>query len=205
MRGLLKRKLMTEVLAINGIDDSPRGRLLSAAAHLFRDKGFDRTTVRDLAAAVGIQSGSIFHHFKTKEDILYGVMEEVIQFNTERLRAALASEVTALGQLRALIRAELQSTVGDTAEAMAVMVTEWRCLSSDKQRQALALRGVYEQLWLDVLGQLHREGAFKAEPFIVRRLLTGMIGWTPNWFDRDGALNLDDLTEIMLARVVGES
>ena len=57
---------MAESLAINGIDDSPRGRLLSAAAHLFRDKGFDRTTVRDIAASVGIQSGSIFHHFKSK-------------------------------------------------------------------------------------------------------------------------------------------
>ena len=62
---------MPETTAIHGIDNSPRGRLLSAAAHLFRDKGFDRTTVRDIAAAVGIQSGSIFHHFKSKEDILY--------------------------------------------------------------------------------------------------------------------------------------
>jgi len=48
---------MAESLAINGIDDSPRGRLLSAAAHLFRDKGFDRTTVRDIAASVGIMRG----------------------------------------------------------------------------------------------------------------------------------------------------
>ena len=114
---------MAESLAINGIDDSPRGRLLSAAAHLFRDKGFDRTTVRDIAASVGIQSGSIFHHFKTKEDILYAVMEEVIHFNTERLRQAVASHATGKEQLRALIRAELQSIVGDTAEAMTVMVT----------------------------------------------------------------------------------
>ncbi|MCK0153913.1 TetR/AcrR family transcriptional regulator [Alcanivorax sp. S6407] len=195
---------MAESLAINGIDDSPRGRLLSAAAHLFRDKGFDRTTVRDIAAAVGIQSGSIFHHFKTKEDILYAVMEEVIHFNTARLQQAVASESTAEGQLRALIRAELQSIVGDTAEAMTVMVTEWRCLSEDKQRKALALRSIYEQLWLDALNALHAEGAMKDDPFIMRRLLTGMTGWTPNWFDRDGPLSLDDLADIMLARIIGE-
>ncbi len=195
---------MAESLAINGIDDSPRGRLLSAAAHLFRDKGFDRTTVRDIAAAVGIQSGSIFHHFKTKEDILYAVMEEVIHFNTARLQAAVAAESTAEGQLRALIRAELQAIVGDTAEAMTVMVTEWRCLSEDKQRKALALRSIYEQLWLDALNALHAEGAMKDDPFIMRRLLTGMTGWTPNWFDRDGPLSLDDLADIMLARIIGE-
>lgn len=196
---------MAESLAINGIDDSPRGRLLSAAAHLFRDKGFDRTTVRDIAAAVGIQSGSIFHHFKTKEDILYAVMEEVIHFNTARLQQAVALETTAAGKLRALIRAELQSIVGDTAEAMTVMVTEWRCLSEDKQRKALALRSIYEQLWLDSLSELHQQGVMKTDPFILRRLLTGMIGWTPNWFDREGSVSLDDLADIMLARVIGEA
>lgn len=195
---------MAESLAIHGIDDSPRGRLLSAAAHLFRDKGFDRTTVRDIAAAVGIQSGSIFHHFKSKEEILYAVMEEVIHFNTARLQAAVAGESTAEGQLRALIRAELQAIVGDTSEAMTVMVTEWRCLSEEKQRKALALRSIYEQLWLDALSALHEQGAMKTDPFIMRRLLTGMTGWTPNWFDRDGPLSLDGLADIMLARVIGE-
>lgn len=49
--------------------DSARGKLLQTAAHLFRNKGFERTTVRDLASAVGIQSGSIFHHFKSKDEI----------------------------------------------------------------------------------------------------------------------------------------
>ncbi|MDF1638798.1 TetR/AcrR family transcriptional regulator [Alcanivorax jadensis] len=196
---------MAESLAINGIDDSPRGRLLSAAAHLFRDKGFDRTTVRDIAASVGIQSGSIFHHFKSKEDILFAVMEEVIQFNTDRLRRAIAAEGSPKGQLRALIRAELQSIVGDTAEAMTVLVTEWRCLSEDKQRKALELRAIYEQLWLDALNALHAQGAFRDDPFIIRRLLTGMTGWAPNWFDREGSLTLDDLADIILARVVGEA
>lgn len=113
---------MPDTPAIHGIDNSPRGRLLSAAAHLFRDKGFDRTTVRDIAAAVGIQSGSIFHHFKSKEDILFAVMEEVIRFNTERLRQAVADGATPLEQLRNLVRAELTATVGDTREAMVVMV-----------------------------------------------------------------------------------
>lgn len=70
--------------------DSARGKLLQMAAHLFRSKGYERTTVRDLAAAIGIQSGSIFHHFKSKEEILRSVMEETIVYNTALMRAALA-------------------------------------------------------------------------------------------------------------------
>jgi len=196
---------MPDTPAIHGIDNSPRGRLLSAAAHLFRDKGFDRTTVRDIAAAVGIQSGSIFHHFKSKEDILYAVMEEVIRFNTERLRQAVAAADTPLEQLRNLVRAELTATVGDTREAMVVMVAEWRCLSEPKQQDALALREIYEQIWLDVLGRLQQAGAFYADPFIMRRLLTGMIGWTPNWFSTNRRLSVEDLADLIVDRVVGEA
>jgi len=107
--------------------------------------------------------------------------------------------------LRALVRAELQSIVGDTAEAMTVLVTEWRCLSEDKQRKALELRAIYEQLWLDALNALHEQGAFRDDPFIIRRLLTGMTGWAPNWFDRDGSLTLDDLADTIVRRVVGEA
>lgn len=193
---------MMEALAIHGIDNSPRGRVLSAAAHLFRDKGFDRTTVRDIAAMVGIQSGSIFHHFRNKDDILFAVMEEVIRFNTARLQAAVARSNDPHEQLRGLIRAELQSVVGDTAEAMVVLVSEWRCLPQDRQEEALALRAVYEGIWHQVLSALHCNGAFDIDPFVMRRLINGMIGWTPNWFNRDGKLGLDDLADTIMTRVV---
>ena len=55
------------------------------------------------------------------------------------------------------------------------------------------------------MSELHDQGAFTTDPFIIRRLLTGMTGWAPNWFDREGPLSLDDLADIMLARVIGES
>src|SRR5690554_3183383 len=83
---------------------SARGRLLAKAAHLFKEKGYERTTVRDIAREVGIQSGSIFHHFRSKEDILYAVMEETILFNTERMQAALAQAQGPKEKVLALIR-----------------------------------------------------------------------------------------------------
>lgn len=189
---------------INGMDDSPRGKLLSAAARLFRDQGFDRTTVRDLAREVGIQSGSLFHHFPTKEDILFAVMVEVIRFNTERLRAALAGLTAPAQRLRALIRAELQSIVGDTREAMSVLVYEWRCLTPAHQQEVLALRDTYEQLWLQELDALREDGRLKADSFITRRLVTGMTMWSSTWFDVRGSLSLDQLADVILDRVIGE-
>lgn len=133
--------------------DSARGKLLQMAAHLFRNKGYERTTVRDLASAVGIQSGSIFHHFKSKDEILRSVMEETIRYNTALMRAALMQSTSVRERVLALIRCELQSIMGGSGEAMAVLVYEWRSLSEDGQAQVLALRDIYEQIWLQVLGR----------------------------------------------------
>jgi len=175
--------------------DSARGRLLVKAAHLFKMKGYERTTVRDLANEVGIQSGSIFHHFKTKEEILKAVMEEAIRYNTERMKRALANSQTAKEKLLELIKCELTSITGFTGEAMSVLVYEWRSLSEESQAHILSLRDIYEQLWLDVLDQAKEEGLIKGDTFILRRFLTGALSWTTTWFDERGGMSLDDLAE----------
>ena len=181
----------------NGMDDSPRGRLLAAAAHLFRTKGFERTTVRDLAQAVGIQSGSIFHHFKSKEEILRCVMEEVIHFNTDRMKAALMQAQSPRDKLLALIRSELVSINGETGEAMAVLIYEWRSLSEESQRFILTLREHYEQLWLTVLNEAKAAGLIPAhvDTFILRRFLTGALSWSNYWYKPNGPLTIDQLAE----------
>jgi AcrR family transcriptional regulator len=181
----------------NGMDDTPRGRLLAAAAHLFRSKGFERTTVRDLAQQVGIQSGSIFHHFKTKEEILRCVMEEVIHFNTGRMREGLEQSSDARAKLLALIESELMSINGDTGEAMAVLIFEWRCLKPESQAYILELRSHYERMWLDTLQQAKDEGLIAADRdlFILRRFLAGAISWSHYWYNPDGEMDLNQLAE----------
>ncbi|MDR6956448.1 TetR family transcriptional regulator [Pseudomonas brassicacearum] len=184
--------------------DSARGKLLQTAAHLFRNKGFERTTVRDLASAVGIQSGSLFHHFKSKDDILRAVMEETIRYNTALMRAALAEAGGVRERVLALIRCELQSIMGGSGEAMAVLVYEWRSLSQEGQRQVLALRDIYEDLWLEVLGQAKDAGYIRGDVFITRRFLTGALSWTTTWFRAEGSLSLDELAEQALILVLEE-
>lgn len=195
---------MRELVASGQVTDpeSARGKLLQTAAHLFRSKGYERTTVRDLASAVGIQSGSIFHHFKSKDEILRSVMEETIRYNTALMQASLAEASTLRERVLALIRCELQSIMGGTGEAMAVLVYEWRSLSQPSQQFILGLRDTYEQLWLDVLSEARAAGYFKADPFILRRFLTGALSWTNTWFRPEGPMSLDQLAEEALSLVL---
>ncbi|BBP75805.1 TetR/AcrR family transcriptional regulator [Pseudomonas gingeri NCPPB 3146 = LMG 5327] len=195
MRDLVQEGQLTD-------PDSARGKLLQTAAHLFRNKGYERTTVRDLASAIGIQSGSIFHHFKSKDEILRAVMEETIRYNTAVMRASLAEAGSLRERVLALIRCELQSIMGGTGEAMAVLVYEWRSLSPEGQAKVLALRDVYEQIWLQVLGEARDAGYIKGDVFITRRFLTGALSWTTTWFRPQGSLTLEQLADEALTLVL---
>jgi AcrR family transcriptional regulator len=160
--------------------------------------------VRDLAGAVGIQSGSIFHHFKSKDEILRAVMEETIRYNTALMRAELAEATSVRERVLALIRCELQSIMGGSGEAMAVLVYEWRSLSEAGQTQVLALRDIYEDLWLQVLGEAKDAGFIRGDVFITRRFLTGALSWTTTWFRAGGSLSLDQLADEALILVLAE-
>lgn len=196
--------VLDELVQSNRITDpqSAKGRLMRAAAHLFKTKGYERTTVRELGAAVGIQSGSLFHHFKSKEDILLGVMEETIIINMARMHEALSQANSSENSLLALIQCELDSVHTDTGEAMSVLVYEWRSLKQDKQKYILQLRDEYETLWLNTIKQSIAEGKIDQDPFILRRLLAGAIGWTTTWYRPDGDLSLEALAVQTLKLVI---
>ncbi|VVO20738.1 TetR/AcrR family transcriptional regulator [Pseudomonas fluorescens] len=197
MRDLVDKGQLTD-------PESARGKLLQTAAHLFRNKGYERTTVRDLAGAVGIQSGSIFHHFKSKDEILRAVMEETILYNTALMRASLAEASSVRERVLALIRCELQSIMGGSGEAMAVLVYEWRSLSEEGQARVLALRDIYEQIWLQVLGEARDAGYVRGDVFITRRFLTGALSWTTTWFRAEGSMSLDQLADEALILVLAD-
>ena len=182
--------------------DSAKGRLLQAAASLFKEKGYERTTVRDLGKAVGIQSGSLFHHYPNKEAILRAVMEETILLNTALMQAALAQSNDPADKVLALIRCELESILGTTGAAMTVLVYEWRSLKEESQLQILKLRDTYENLWISTLEEAKEAGSVTIDPAILRRLLTGALSWTVNWYRQEGDLTIEELAQMALSLAV---
>ena len=134
-------------------DGNRRQALLKASARLFRRKGFGATTTRDIAAAVGMQSGSPFYHFASKGELLFAVMEEgmhsALTRQLDAQASALAQGVDAGGLLRRLIRAHFDTLHGRGRDFIPVMLYEWRSLNP-RQRSAIAkLQREYEAVWRD--------------------------------------------------------
>ncbi len=182
--------------------DSAKGRLLQAAATLFKEKGYERTTVRDLGKAVGIQSGSLFHHYPNKEAILCAVMEETILLNTELMKVALAASQKPEDKVLALIECELKSVLEETGAAMTVLVYEWRSLKEENQQHILKLRELYEGLWIGALNEAKDAGLVVIDAFVLRRLLTGALSWTVNWYRQEGDMTIDQLAQLALSLAI---
>ncbi len=183
--------------------DTARGRLLATAARLFREKGYAGTTVRDIAGEVGILSGSLFHHFSSKEDILFVVMESVITAMLHDLEVALADAPTPQGRVRALIAVELAYLHGPASDATSVLFHDWRALSPERQTPLLQGRNAYFSLWHATLSEARAEGLTTLEPEILRQFLHGALAWTSFWYRPNGGLTLGALTDRAVALALG--
>ncbi|MES2973830.1 MAG: TetR/AcrR family transcriptional regulator [Pseudomonadota bacterium] len=189
-------------------DGNRRVDLVRAAAKLFRKQGFDATSTRDIAAAVGMRSGSPFYHFKSKGALLFAVMEEGMRSAHERQRVALTKAQALAGDpaamLAVLIRNHFDVLLGPGSDFIPVMLYEARSITP-RQRVTLAkLQGGYEADWEPVLQALHAGGRLKADVKLARLLIFGALNWSAQWFNRRGEASLDDLTGAAMALFLGE-
>lgn len=179
-------------------------RILDAAARLFRTRGFARSTVRELAEEVGILSGSLFHHFKSKDEILFAVMEEVIIDMDACLADRLAMARNSEERIRTLIRNQLEFTHGLRADATAVLVHEWNALSSEGQTVLLERRRRYFDRWHEVFAEARTQGLIGVDPTVLQQLLHGAVVWTGYWYDPNGEMDLAGLEDAALSLVLKE-
>jgi AcrR family transcriptional regulator len=191
-------------------DDGNRRRdLLRAAARLFRRKGFDATSTRDIAAAAGMQSGSPFYHFRSKQALLFAVMEEGMRSALARQQQALQrvqeAPPASAGLLRLLVRNHFEVLLGPGSDFIPVMLYEARALTARQRTELAALRSAYEADWTPVLQALHADGRLQADVKLARLMIFGALNWSVQWYDRRKAGTLDDLSDAALRLFIGES
>lgn len=187
---------------MNVMNDSPRRKELTRqAAQLFVQAGFDRTTVRMLAQEMGIKSGSLFHHFRDKQEILTAVIEEGTQNALIIAKAALEQcDNSAEARLQAMARAHLETLLTDR-NAHVVALYEWRRLDPEARDHLSHLRDAYEALWETVIDEALAAGLIHGDRFLVARFVMGALNWTVRWYDPAGPRSPDDLALELVAMI----
>ncbi|MDP3172595.1 MAG: TetR/AcrR family transcriptional regulator [Polaromonas sp.] len=190
-------------------DGNRRVELVHAAARLFRRKGFEGTSTRDIATAVGMRSGSPFYHFKSKAALLHAVMAEgmraAIERQTAALQAVAPAEPDAAAQLHVLVRNHFDVLLGPGSDFIPVMLYESRSITA-RQRSVLAkLQSDYEAVWEPALQALHRQGRLRCPVKLARLLMFGALNWSVQWFDAKKGASLDELADAAIALFIGDN
>ena len=134
-----------------------RAELTRTAARLFAEKGYQGTSLADLAEEVGMQKPSLYHHIASKEDLLWEVASGgAAAFHSEL--DAVPERAPAVEKIRLALRAHL-AVVGGQLEVATVFVREWRYLEGERRDRFLAERRRYE----DRIRELFREGVEGSE------------------------------------------
>ena len=174
------------------LEANRREELLHAAARLFVEKGFDATTTRDIAEAVGMRSGSPFYHFRSKQELLKAAMIAGLETGYRRLQAASDGIVDPAQRLRVMIRTHLGNLLeGDCHVPM--LLYESRALEAEARAEIAAATDRYQEVWQATLDELAASGRLRSSAAPLRLLLFGMLNWSSQWYRPDGALSLDEI------------
>jgi AcrR family transcriptional regulator len=174
-------------------DAGRRSQLLRASARLFREKGYDGTSVRDIAQAAGLQSGSWVYHFPTKHDILIAVMEQGLVDALARIEPIASSDRPARERFEDLVRTHLDTILAPGQDFVPVLLYEWRSLEPMARRRVTTSLRRYEAIWGEVIRELQQSGDWPGPTRIDALLLFGALNWMARWYKPSGKLSVDTL------------
>jgi len=183
-----------------GFDDR-RDHLLHAAARVFAERGYDRTSMRDLARASGMSLAGMYYYVKGKEDLLLQIQRICFERVYEGAQAAVAPESSAEGRLAAFIRHHVTFFVSHMDE-MKVLAHEAESLTGTSLDEVRRLKRQYVDYLIALLGALDGRAGDSAQRHVAAFTLFGMMNWIYTWYRPGGPVGVaqlaDQITKLFL-------
>jgi AcrR family transcriptional regulator len=164
-----------------------RARILAAAVDLFAEQGYDGTSVAQVIARAGVAKGGFYHHFASKEQLLYEVYGDLIAEQLRRMDAILARGEPAPATLRALI-VDLVETTAASARPALVFWRERNRLGDERTAEYRRARRRYHDAVRRLVRDGQTDGAFAAvaSADTVTFTIFGFVNELPLWYRPNG-------------------
>src|ERR1017187_7337162 len=156
-----------------------RQEILRTAARLFQQRGYDATSMNDVAAALKLSKGGLYHHFQSKDEILFEIMNHAMEITQERVLGPVRSISGAEDRLRALIRLHIEVVLSPRDREITVMLHENHPLPPALRKRINTRKKEYvhflENLMAEVQRQARKESSGRVSPRAATFALIGMI------------------------------
>jgi AcrR family transcriptional regulator len=168
--------------------------VLEVAGRLFYTKGYEATSIQDIADEMGMLKGSLYYYISTKEDVLF----EIIRSYHEETRAyfdeIVSSDLPPVERLRKFIETETAYTAHHV-EKSSLFFTEWRSLTEERRKTIVVERDRHDQFVRSCIKEAQSSGAFRpdADARLVANGLLGMVNSVYQWYDPSGPSTAEEI------------
>jgi len=167
--------------------ETTRVEILTAAAHLFAEKGYSDCNLRELAERVGMKAGSFYYHFRSKQEIL----DELVVASVDMVLNAVSNAIHDLGpdatyvdRLVAAMRAHLLPYIQSEDAHAAALMRVWEHTPPAMRHRMRAKRREYAQVWYELVEEGIREGVIRDDdPRMLVAFMLGSMGRVQEWFN----------------------
>ncbi len=185
--------------------DRRREGMVYAAAKVFAQRGYDQTTMQDLAASMGLATGALYHYFGSKEQLLIRICDQLMEPLLTRAREITLSDDPPRDQLRALVHLWVADVV-EYRDHMLVFQQERHAIESGAQwRSVRESRKAFERLVEHALDQADATGRTGMDRRLTLVALLGMVNHTAQWYRPRGRLSPDEIADGYLELLLGDA
>ncbi len=174
-------KLLDGVIMPKGIPltteelDRRRHQVFAASMHLFLEKGFQETSMQEIAAAAGMGKSTLYDYFKSKDEVLLSVVEDGVYDLTERARQITSQDLPAAEKIHQVMHAHLEYLL-ENKELYERMLYEVQRLSPESQRRIQIRRHAFQDLLCKLVEEATREGSYRAvNPLLAARTILAIL------------------------------
>jgi TetR/AcrR family transcriptional regulator, cholesterol catabolism regulator len=170
-------------------------RFLDAAARLFRQHGFEATTVREIAKAAGMLPGSLHYRYPTKDGLLLALMRRGVDADIAYVRAAIAPAKDLVERLRLALHARVRFLL--SRDSASTVLFDWRSLKGRAREQVIRLRDDYEKFWMGLIEDAAGSGVLRpgVDLKLFRLFLFGAVNWVALWYSPRRERSPDEIAE----------
>jgi TetR/AcrR family transcriptional regulator, cholesterol catabolism regulator len=176
-----------------------RAEILTAAADLFRARGYRATTLEELARRLGISKKTLYGHFRSKEDLLAAIFHRTMTLVEDGLATIRASRAAPAEQLREVIRHQVRTVVAEQA-FLTVFFAEEAALPARLRRAIVRRKARYDHAVQAIVRRAAR-GRTALHPRLVVFALLGMSNWAHRWYDARGAWSAEFIADSFITLI----
>lgn len=185
---------------------SRKEEIIAVAAQLFKEKGYNAVSMRDIANALGIKAASLYNHISGKQELLSTLVMDLAEEFTFGMDAVMHQNVSEIEKIKNVIELHIEITVNHS-EALAALNNDWMHLEGDELLRFVKMRDEYEENFRKIIKKGIENGELRPNhPEVILFSILSTLRTLYLWYQKRGKLDVNvlkkDMVSVLLRGIV---